>query len=361
MGRLGAEAALDSTPTGRTAFGESRDGKTAARTRLKRPVSFGSHAELAAPDYHIRPGPSYPNMPLKVGVVGYGDAGRLHVHHLGRTGAEVAGIVTRKEPPPGIRRYDSLDALLVDVDAVTIAVPNHLHASLARKAVLAEKAVLVEKPLAMEKSELDEIEEALAAHPVPFQVGFRLRFSPELQALRERVARPRRIACFYRLGIEPLARGKAWTRRRALSGGAFFTLAVHALDLARWLSGARGEPLGGLRATSGFRDKSADFPLEASLSGMLPEGVEIVAGSDLRGDAPFRLDLTIDAERGQYPDPTLPGPRPTDEDAAGAEYGAMMAAFVERAEAGASSPDEVKELIQSHRDLLDARALAEET
>jgi hypothetical protein len=115
-----------------------------------------------------------------------------------------------------------------------------------------------------------------------------------LVASRGQLAVPRRIRCVYRLGIESLAAGKPWTRKAAESGGVFFTLGVHALDLSRWLARGRGEPLEDLRASAAHRDGSADFPLVAELSGRPPGGVQVVAGADFRDEAPFRLELEVD-------------------------------------------------------------------
>src|SRR6516164_7972213 len=60
--------------------------------------------------------------------------------------------------------YDGYDALLrsSDIDAVYIALPNHLHADFAVRAARAGKHVLVEKPLAT--SEQDALAMIAAAH-----------------------------------------------------------------------------------------------------------------------------------------------------------------------------------------------------
>jgi predicted dehydrogenase len=294
---------------------------------------------------------------LRVGIVGFGEIGRVHATHLAAAGARVVGVVTRRETE--FDRYPSLAALLPEVDTVTIAVPNHLHASLCVEVLRAGKPVFVEKPLGMVHQELDAIEEALAGASVPLHVGFRLRWNPRLRALRERLSGVRRIRCTYRLGLDKLADGKPWTRESALSGGAFFTLGVHAFDLVRWLAGARGEPLSDLQATASHRDGSADFPLVGSLSGVLPSGVEIVAGVDLREGATFHLDLHVDAESGAYPDPSLPGLDPEEEGSERVEYAGLMAAFAHAAESGELDRREHAELLQAHRDLVRARSLAE--
>jgi len=290
-------------------------------------------------------------MALRVGIVGYGEAGRLHAAHLSRAGAQVVGFVTRREIDCGFPRYVSVESMLPHVDAVTVAVPNRLHASVCLKAVRAGKAVLVEKPMALHERELEELEEALARVPVPLSVGFRLRWNPKLRALRDQLDAPHRIRCVYRLGIERLAAGKPWTRKASESGGAFFTLGVHALDLARWLARSRGEPLDDLRASAERRDGSADFPLVVELSGRLPGGAHLIAGADLREDAPFRLELEVNSSSVET--------NPDEREDTDAEYGAMMNAFVHRALAGRIDSEEQAELFRVHRDLICARSLAE--
>jgi predicted dehydrogenase len=166
------------------------------------------------------------------------------------------------------------------------------------------------------------------------------------------------VRCIYRLGIEKLAAGKEWTRHQTESGGAFFTLGIHALDLARWLIDAHGKPLHDLEARVEHLDTSADFPLVVSLSGNLPNGTQIVAGADLRGDAPFRLDLEIQAENSCLPDLSLPYPDPEGEHVAELEYQGLITDFIEAVYRGEPNFSEVSEFFQSHRDLIQAREIA---
>lgn len=296
---------------------------------------------------------------LRVGVVGFGEAGQIHVRHLLGAGAQVVGIVTRRHD---IKRdfpiYASVSALLSEVEAVTIAVPNYLHAPICLEAMRGGKAVLVEKPLCLTACELIQLEETYRLSPVPLKVGFRLRWNPSLRTLRMKLHRARRVRCIYRLGIEKLAAGKEWTRHQAESGGAFFTLGIHALDLARWLVDAQGKPLSHLRAHVATLDTSADFPLEVSVSGNLSDGTQIVAGADLRGDAPFRLDLEIQDEKGRLPDPLLPSTGPEGEDAAELEYQELITDFIRAVYRGEPNFGEVVEFFQSHRDLIQAREIA---
>ncbi|MGH9324444.1 MAG: hypothetical protein ACRD3V_31735 [Vicinamibacteria bacterium] len=87
------------------------------------------------------------------------------------------------------------------------------------------------------------------------------------------------------------------------------------------------------------------------MSGRLPGGAHVVAGADLCGDARFRLELEVNSRsvENSY-DPSM-DPE--------AEYGAMMAAFVELALAGRIDSAERSELFRVHRDLICARSLAE--
>jgi predicted dehydrogenase len=85
--------------------------------------------------------------------------------------------------------YDGYDALLrgSDIDAVYIALPNHLHADYAVRAARAGKHVLVEKPLAT--SEQDALAMIAAAREagVFLMTAYRLHNEPGTVAVLERI------------------------------------------------------------------------------------------------------------------------------------------------------------------------------
>ena len=295
-------------------------------------------------------------MTLAVGIVGWGEIARDHARQFERAGARLAGVVSRRSDLAlGVPVYPSLDRMLPHVDALTVAVPNHLHAGCCLQAVRAGKPVLVEKPLLIGEEELAQLEALLPSAGVPVHVGYRLRWNPSMRELRRRIRRPRRIECLYRFGIETLAEGKPWTRRFACTGGAFFTLGIHALDLVRWLARAGGAPFSGLRAEVDGWSPSVDYPLRARVEGTLPDGTHLVAGTDTVGSAACDIRLRVDAEHGRYPDDALPPPMPADESV---EYEGLIANFVTAARTGTFDRAEIEEILETHRELLWARKLA---
>ena len=295
-------------------------------------------------------------MTLAVGIVGWGEIARDHARQFERAGARLAGVVSRRSDLAlDVPVYPSLDRMLPQVDALTVAVPNHLHARCCLQAVRAGKPVLVEKPLLFREEELAQLEALLPSAGVPVHVGYRLRWNPSMRELRRTIRRPRRIECLYRLGIETLAEGKPWTRRFACTGGAFFTLGIHALDLVRWLARAGGVPFSELRAEVGGRSPSVDYPLSARLEGTLPDGTRLVAGTDTRGSAACEIQVRVDAEQGRYPDDALPPPMPADEPV---EYEGLIGDFVAVARTGRFDRAEIEEILETHRELLRARKLA---
>lgn len=290
-----------------------------------------------------------------MGIVGWGDAGRIHAKHLEAHGARLVGVVSRRSPGSAVHWFHSLDDLLPTVDALTIATPNDLHAGMALKAVSAGKAVMVEKPLCISRDELRQLELVLPSADVPVHLGYRLRFNSEISRLRrargDRTV-PRRVHCSYQLGIDRLAAGKSWIRDTVRSGGAFFVLGTHCHDLVRWICRARGRALTGLAVSDSVKD---DFPLEVSLMGRLGE-TELGISVDMRGNADYRLQLTV-----EWPDEDKPrsvvlsGERPGVREEA--EYSGLMGNFVQAAEQGLADPAAVTEILQTHRELLDANFL----
>ncbi|SDX50163.1 Predicted dehydrogenase [Modestobacter sp. DSM 44400] len=72
--------------------------------------------------------------------------------------------------------FDDLDALLADVDAVSIAVPPDVQASLAERAAAAGKHLLLEKPVALSTAAADRVVAAADAAGIASVVFFTARF-----------------------------------------------------------------------------------------------------------------------------------------------------------------------------------------
>ncbi len=267
----------------------------------------------------------------------------------------MSAIVSRRSMPDSdIPVFNSIDEMLPHVDAVAVAVPNFLHASSCLKAVRSGKPVYVEKPICITNEECNELDAVLPKLKVPVHVGYRLRWNQTVMKLRECIKEVRKISCMYNLAMKDLDDNKGWTPQYKITGGGFFTLGVHTLDLARWLAGARGEPLTNFSAHAEGMEESCDFPLYVRLSGTLPSGIEIVAGADHRSGTPYSLDIEIEADEGSYPDAVLPPPAIEDEDI---EFEATLRNFISAAEQGIWDQDEHNEIIQTHRELLEARSI----
>ena len=91
--------------------------------------------------------------------------------------------------PYGAAAYDDLEATLSDVDAVSIAVPPDVQATLAVRAATAGKHLLLDKPLALTVAAADDVVRAAAAGGIASVVFFTSRYVPEVDAfLPEAVA-----------------------------------------------------------------------------------------------------------------------------------------------------------------------------
>ncbi len=121
-----------------------------------------------------------PSRPLRVGLVGWGLAGRtLHAPLIEvLPELELVAVVTsrplERELFPAARRVDTVAELLADpaIDLVVIASPNRFHVEQTRMALAAGKHVVCDKPLAQTSREVRSLMTASAAAQrlvVPFQ------------------------------------------------------------------------------------------------------------------------------------------------------------------------------------------------
>ena len=96
----------------------------------------------------------------------------------------------REQFGDGIALYDGYAALLADgnVEAVTVALPNTLHAEATRAAVASGKHVFYEPPIGHTAAEIDGAVEAMRASRAVLQADLELRYLPVIDFVRELLA-----------------------------------------------------------------------------------------------------------------------------------------------------------------------------
>lgn len=126
-----------------------------------------------------------------------------------------------------------------DVKAVVITTRHNLHAAQTVAALDAGKHVFVEKPLCLSQVELDEIRVAHARAGRHVMVGFNRRFAPFAQRVKSffaGVEEPLMIDYRVNAGWLP---PDHWTQNAEIGGGRILGEAIHFIDFASWLAGAR--------------------------------------------------------------------------------------------------------------------------
>ena len=134
------------------------------------------------------------NGKLGVGICGVGWCGAQHIQAFQKNPhTEVtwlyggpdeqrtrASAARNKVNLPGARVARSYEELVAapDVDIVSIASPNDLHADQAVAAAQAGKHILLEKPTGLTLEELQRIRDAVRAAGVRTIVSFELRYNP---------------------------------------------------------------------------------------------------------------------------------------------------------------------------------------
>ncbi len=167
-------------------------------------------------------------------VLGLGEAGVIHARGLLAAGARV-GVASRRGIALAFadRAYESYDDAFKDeeVAGVVIATPYDTHPELVSKAANAGKHILVEKPLG---ASLEEAQAAMAdAGKVRTMTGFMRRWDTGYAAARTAdIGKPLVLRCLSGDAEYPAK----YRRPGGASPGAMWRdLAVHDIDLARWL------------------------------------------------------------------------------------------------------------------------------
>lgn len=149
--------------------------------------------------------------------------------------------------------YDAYDECLArdDVDAVYIAVPNHLHRQYTLRAAERGVHVLCEKPMAVTEDECRAMIDACAEHDVRLMIAYRLHFDPANLHVVKRVeagdlGAPRIFNATFTQQVEE---GDIRLMPPEKGGGPLYDIGIYCLNATRYLFRAEPESIWATRAS----------------------------------------------------------------------------------------------------------------
>ena len=135
---------------------------------------------------------------LKVGVVGCGHLGKIHIKLLSQSeNYKLIGIYD-KDNEESIRvsnefkctSFESFDSLLDSVDVIDIVAPTPFHFNYAKQAINKNKHVFIEKPVCTTSKESEELIKLGDLKNVKIQVGHVERFNPAFTKVESEISKP---------------------------------------------------------------------------------------------------------------------------------------------------------------------------
>jgi predicted dehydrogenase len=188
--------------------------------------------------------------PIKVGVIGAG-VGRLHLLGYRALGDAVEitalcdsnqeRLIKTADEFDIPLRFTDIDQLVSsdEIDAVSVALPNHLHTPVATAALETGHHVLCEKPLAENVEAAQSLVEAVETAKTKFMMCFNRRYRRDVQWMKQLVDTGK-LGQIYQVNAgwvrETGIPSGGWFGSKAMSGGGpLIDLGVHVLDAVMWL------------------------------------------------------------------------------------------------------------------------------
>lgn len=135
---------------------------------------------------------------LKIGVLGAGHLGKIHIKLIKEINAfDLVGFYDPNQEMAeetarefDLKKYDNIDDLIQDVEAIDIVTPTLSHYECALKAVRQSKHLFIEKPITNTLAEAKELISLVSEANVKAQVGHVERFNPAFVAAEEYINQP---------------------------------------------------------------------------------------------------------------------------------------------------------------------------
>lgn len=188
----------------------------------------------------------------KVGVIGAGRIGQLHMNNIcqhvpnarivaladiafehAQTVGEKLGISNVYPDPAPLFANGEIDAVLICSSTDT-------HASLIEEAARAGKHIFCEKPIALDLAAIDQALDAVAKAGVSLQIGFNRRFDPSFAEAR-RLVEEGALGAVHIVRITSRDPEPPPSEYVATSGGMFLDMSIHDFDMARFIAGSEVE------------------------------------------------------------------------------------------------------------------------
>jgi predicted dehydrogenase len=182
---------------------------------------------------------------VRFAVLGYGKIAReIMIPAIGESGHKVSVIGSARGVAPegfdGSVVHDYFEAVKrEDVDAVYIALPNHLHYEVTLAALEEQKPVLCEKPLGLTACQVSDVENKAKINQTLLYEAFMVSHHPQWHWLRSQIGKEQQVDIsiqFHYDNRDPLN----IRNRPETGGGARLDIGCYALWAADWL-GARSQ------------------------------------------------------------------------------------------------------------------------
>lgn len=186
---------------------------------------------------------------LKVGIIGAGRIGRVHITSI-TTRVNDAVIKTVADPfmneetatwakgmGVGKTTRDYMEIINdPEIDAVLICSSTDTHSPISLEAIKAGKHVFCEKPIDHDIDKIMEVVKALEGTGLKYQVGFNRRFDHNFEAVQRAVAAGKigRTEIIKITSRDPEPPSIDYVK---VSGGMFLDMTIHDFDMVRFLAG----------------------------------------------------------------------------------------------------------------------------